>query len=90
MTSATFTISIASALSTGVTVTPVAGLTAPVAAGTVLATIAVAPAGWQGGVTLSGPNAASMQIGGTSPNYTILAASILQGGSYAATVTVSP
>ena len=90
MTSATFTIIISSALSTSVTVTPVAGLTAPVAAGTVVANIAVLPAGWTGGVTLSGANASSFAIGGTSPNYTIVAAAVLAAGSYSATVTVTP
>lgn len=90
MASSNFTFIIESPASTSVTVTPVAGLVAPVAAGTVLATIAVAPAGWLGAVAVSGANAADISVAGAAPNYTLIAAVQMAAGSYAATVTVTP
>ncbi len=90
MATTTFTFTITSVPSTSVTVTPVAGLVAPVPVGTIIANVSVAPVGWLGGITLSGTNAASLKIGGVAPNYNIQAASVLNPGTFSATVTVTP
>lgn len=87
MTTANFTFSISSAPSASVTVTPTAGLVAPVPVGAVLATLSIGPVGWIGGVAVDNP---LLGVGGTSPNYTIVAASPLGAGNYSATVTVTP
>ena len=90
MATTTFTIVISGTASTSVTVTPVANLVAPVAAGAKLADIAVQPAGWTGGITIDGPDASKMRVAGASPNYIIEAAQQLAAGSYSGTVTTTP
>lgn len=84
----TFTISSAPAISG--TFTPTPGLVAPVLPGTILGTIAIQPAGWIGGLALTGPDAASLQIGGVAPNYTVVAGATLLAGSYSDTVVPTP
>jgi hypothetical protein len=90
MATTTFSLVISGAASTSVTVTQVAGLTAPVAAGTKVADIAVQPAGWTGGITLDGPDAAKLQVSGNAPAYFLTAATQLASGTYTATVTTTP
>lgn len=82
MATATFTV-IINGPNGSVSVTPVSGLVAPVAAGTVLASVVIGPAGWSGVVSVDNPN---MTVSG---NF-IVAASVLAAGNYTATVTVSP
>jgi len=98
----TFTFTVTGPASTSVTVTPSASCPAftcpngPIAAGTTLATIAVLPAGWVGGIALSAPTgsavAGTFAIGGSSPNYTInVGASALPIGFVGgATITSTP
>ena len=62
-------------------------LTAPVAAGTVICPIAVVPSGWTGVFTLSGANAASFALSGST---LVVGASPLAAGSYSVTITATP
>lgn len=90
MATTTFTFTVSTSPSTSVTVTPTPGMVAPVAVGAVLGTLAILPSSWMGGVSLSGTDAAKMRVGGAAPNYRIEAAQQLGGGTYSATVTVTP
>jgi hypothetical protein len=85
-------ITISSPVSTSITATPVTGLTAPVASGTVLYNCTVAPATWLGTVALSG-TPADMVVGTISTGaFTIVVgASALGSGSFSGgTITTSP
>jgi hypothetical protein len=99
--STSFTLILTSPASTTVTLTPTAPCTGtstalscpgPLAAGTQIATIAVAPSGWTGGLTLSGTNAAAFAIGGASPNYTLTvgASALAIGANETASITATP
>lgn len=93
MATATFTLTISSAPATAVTLIPVAGLAAPVAVGTKLADISVAPAGWIGAVSASDANGNAIPgvgIGGTAPNYTVVATASLPAESIPVKVTALP
>lgn len=96
MTLGSFTFVIASAPSAVVTFTPVAGLVAPVAAGTVLGAFSVTPIGWQGAISFADANGnpiaapAGLAFGGSSPNYTLVASAALAAGTYTGHEVVSP
>lgn len=87
--------------STGVTCAPSSAFTlsgstftstgsGPVAAGTVVCTITVAPAGWVGTLSLTGANASSFAIAiGTTSTLNVGSAA-LAAGSYAVTINSAP
>lgn len=100
-----FTITINSPPSTSVTLTAVApcslagnafSCTGGLAAGATIATIAVAPSGWTGGITIGtftgGANSSSFAISGASPSYNLTAgaAGLPVGFSGGATLTATP
>jgi hypothetical protein len=62
--------------------------TAPVAAGSLIATCSVTPAGWSGALTLSGADAASFALSGFNLN--VGAAAITNPKTYSVTVTATP
>ena len=77
--SATFTFTIKSPVSTGLTLAVTSNActqsgtnvtcTLPLAANSVLGTLSVAPSGWSGGLTLTGTTV--LVIAGATPNYTL-------------------
>ena len=73
--------------STSVACTPLTTLTAPVAAGTLICPIAVVPSGWTGVFTLSGANATSFALSGST---LVVGATPLAAGSYSVTITATP
>jgi len=78
---------ISSPPSTSVTCPLTPPYTAPLAAGSIICTVAIAPAGWSGALTLSGTNASSFALQGTN---LVVAASPLAAGTYAVTITATP
>jgi hypothetical protein len=62
--------------------------TAPVAAGTLIATCSVTPSGWSGALTLSGPDAASFALSGL--NLSVGTAALTNAKTYLVTVTATP
>ena len=83
----TLSIVINSGPSTSVSCSP-AALTAPVAAGTLVCPVVVAPASWSGALTLSGPNASSFALSGS--NLVVGAAGIANAGTLSVTITSTP
>lgn len=88
-------ITINSAPSTAVTFTPASpfsgsgsalSATGPVASGTTVGTISVAPSGWQGALSLSGAQAADFTLSGTN----LVTAAALAAGTYDVTITATP
>jgi hypothetical protein len=68
---------------------PIAGpFTVPVAAGTQICAITVAPAGWQGALTLSGADAAAFAISGS--NLVVGPTAITAAGTKSVTLTAAP
>lgn len=59
----------------------------PVPAGSGIASIQIAPPGWNGTLTLSGPQASLFAISGTTLN---VGAAVMNPGSYSVTVTARP
>jgi hypothetical protein len=81
--------------STAVTLAPAAPFTgsggafsaaAPVGSGVVVGTLSVAPAGWQGTLSLSGANASSFALNGAS----LTTAAALAAGTYTLDVVATP
>ncbi len=81
--------------STALTFTPGAGwtgngttfsATSPIASGSTVGTLTVAPAGWVGMLALGGAQASSFVLSGTN----LLAAAALPVGAYNVTVTATP
>src|SRR5437762_5675276 len=68
---------------------PIAGpFPVPTAAGTVICPITVAPAGWQGALTLSGTDAAAFTISGN--NLVVGASAITAAGTKSVTLNAAP
>jgi hypothetical protein len=59
----------------------------PLAAGTVICPITIAPSGWSGALTLSGTNASSFALSGTN---LVVGSTALGTGTYAVTITATP
>ncbi len=83
---------IATPSATSVTCPITATLTAPVAAGTVLCALTVAPSSWSGALVVSGTNANLFSISSTSSGSQLVvgASPITAPGTYAATITATP
>ena len=88
-------ITVNSPASTSLTFTPASPFTGtgtafsaagPVASGVTVGSVAVAPAGWQGALALSGANAASFTLSGTN----LVTAAALAGGTDDVTITATP
>ena len=73
--------------STSVTCSVSASYPAPLGAGTTLCTASVAPGGWSGRLSLSGPDAASFVLSGSSLE---VGASPLSAGSYSVQINATP
>ena len=87
----TETIIINSAPSSAISCPAPATLTAPRAAGAVICTITITPAGWSGTLTLSGPNANLFAIlPGASIQLVAGSAGITNAGQYSVTITSAP
>jgi hypothetical protein len=85
---ATTTLSIIINSPTSATVTcPMATYTAPLAAGSVICPITVAPAGWSGALSLTGANANSFAL---SASNLVVGSTALQSGTYSVTLTATP
>jgi hypothetical protein len=73
---------------TSTTVTcPMTTYTAPLAAGSLICPIAVAPSGWSGALALSGSNASSFALSGSN---LVVGSTALQPGTYSVTITATP
>ena len=66
---------------------PLSTYTAPVAAGALICPITIAPTGWSGALTLSGPNASSFALSGSNLN---VGPAALTAGTYNVTITATP
>ena len=66
---------------------PLTSYTAPLAAGSVVCTISVVPAGWSGALALSGTSASSFVLNGTN---LVVGATPLAAGTYSVTITATP
>ncbi len=95
MSTLSLVITINSVPSTGITFTPAApfsgsgsafSATGPVASGVTVGSFVIAPAGWQGALTLSGAQAASFTLSGLS----LVTAAALSAGAFNVTVTATP
>jgi hypothetical protein len=85
---ATTTVSIVINSPTSTTVTcPLTTYTAPLAAGSTICAIAVAPNGWSGALALSGTNASSFALSGSN---LVVGSTALAAGTYSATITATP
>jgi hypothetical protein len=85
---ATTTLSIIINSPTSTTVTcPMTTYTAPLAAGSVICPIAVAPSGWSGALALSGANAGSFAL---SASNLVVGSTALQPGTYTVVITATP
>ena len=73
--------------STSVTCPLASSYTAPLAAGSTICTISVAPAGWSGALALSGTNASSFALSGSS---LVVGSTALAAGTYSVTITATP
>lgn len=90
---ATLTIVINGPSSTSVTCTTASGttFTAPLAAGSQICPITVAPSGWSGSLALSGMNASDFAISsGTSGQELVVGSTALNAGTYSVTITATP
>ena len=87
----TLSIPVGSVTSTSITC-PLSTYTAPLAAGSTICTITVAPATWTGTLALSGANSASFTIGGLSGNTATLMVgpTALAAATYTVTITSTP
>jgi hypothetical protein len=90
--SLSLTIVINGPASTSITCPITATFTAPVAAGTVICPITVAPSGWSGTLALSGTNAGSFAISsGTGGQQLVVgSAAITTAGTETLTITATP
>ena len=89
-------LTINSPASTGITFTPVSPFTGsgtsfstttePIASGVTVGSFSVAPAGWQGVLSLSGAQSSSFTLSGLS----LVTAAALPTGQFAVTVTATP
>jgi len=61
--------------------------TAPLAAGSTICPIVIAPAGWSGALALSGTNASSFSLNGSN---LVVGSSALGAGTYSVTITATP
>jgi len=95
MSTLSLVITINSAPSTGITFTPAApfagsgtafSATGPIASGVTVGSFAVAPAGWQGAIALSGAQAASFTLSGLN----LVTAAALNPGTFNVTATATP
>jgi hypothetical protein len=85
---ATTTLSIIINSPTSTTVTcPMTTYTAPLAAGSVICPITVAPSGWSGALALSGASASSFALSGSN---LVVGSAALQSGTYSVTITATP
>jgi hypothetical protein len=85
---ATTTLSIIINSPTSTTVTcPLTTYTAPLAAGSVICPIAVAPSGWSGALALSGTSASSFAL---SASNLVVGSTALQAGTYSVTISATP
>ncbi len=85
---ATTTLSIIINSPTSTTVTcPMSTYTAPLAAGSVICPITVAPGGWSGALTLSGASASSFAL---SASNLVVGSTALQPGTYSVMITATP
>ena len=85
---ATTTLSIIINSPTSTTVTcPMTTYTAPLAAGSVICPITVAPGGWSGALTLSGASASSFAL---SASNLVVGSTALQPGTYSVMITATP
>jgi hypothetical protein len=85
---ATTTLSIIINSPTSTTVTcPMTAYTAPLAAGSVICPITVAPSGWSGALALSGASASSFAL---SASNLVVGSTALQTGTYSVTLTATP
>ena len=62
-------------------------LTAPLAAGSTVCPIVLAPTGWSGALALSGTNASSFALSGSN---LVVGSPALVAGSYSVTITATP
>jgi hypothetical protein len=86
----TLSIVINSPPSTAVTC-PLGTYVAPLAAGSLICPITVAPSGWSGALALSGTNASSFAINTVSGvQQLVVGASALNAGTYSVTITATP
>jgi len=83
---ATLSIIINSPPSTTVTC-PLATYVAPLAAGSTICPITIAPSGWSGALALSGKNASSFALSGSN---LVVGSTSLAAGTYAVTITATP
>ncbi|MGH7158830.1 MAG: hypothetical protein ACREFS_01965 [Acetobacteraceae bacterium] len=87
----TLSIVINSSASTSVTCSPASGFVSPLAGGTEICPITVAPTGWSGSLSLSGTNASDFAIAsGTSGQELVVGSTALAAGSYSVTITATP
>jgi hypothetical protein len=85
---ATTTLSIIINSPTSTTVTcPMTTYTAPLAAGSLICPITVAPGGWSGALSLSGANASSFAL---SASNLVVGSTALQPGTYSVMITATP
>ncbi len=85
---ATTTLSIIINSPTSTTVTcPMTTYTAPLAAGSVICPITVAPSGWSGALALSGASASSFAL---SASKLVVGSTALQPGTYSITIIATP
>jgi hypothetical protein len=85
---ATTTLSIIINSPTSTTVTcPMTTYTAPLATGSVICPITVAPSGWSGALALSGASASSFAL---SASNLVVGSTALPAGTYSVTVTATP
>jgi hypothetical protein len=66
---------------------PMTTYTAPLAAGSVVCPITIAPSGWSGALALSGVNASSFAL---SASNLVVGSTALPAGTYSVTVTATP
>jgi hypothetical protein len=85
---ATTTLSIIINSPTSTTVTcPMTTYTAPLAAGSLICPLTVAPGGWSGALSLSGASASSFAL---SASNLVVGSTALQPGTYSVTITATP
>jgi hypothetical protein len=66
---------------------PMTTYTAPLAAGSVICPVTVAPSGWSGALALSGASATSFAL---SASKLVVGSTALQPGTYSITITATP
>lgn len=91
MSAVNYAVVINSPASTSITFTPAGPFTAPVAAGTVLGTFTVSPAGWSGTVSPSAEvPSGSCNIVNNAGTIQLVAAMTLNAGTVSGTATANP